>query len=280
MECQELLPSEGALPPEQTGAETHVVLPTEASEDVAVEPPDPTTDVDGVYSDKNHSELPVNRYSSETNFVVTDNSGRARLRRALSTHRFQVVIVSFVIIDCMVVIAELLMDLRLLSMDEPHKPVSRLTSQLPAESRYLIPDVLHSINIAILSLFILELSVKMVAFGLAFLRLGWEIFDTVVVIVTFTLDVLMQHSHSSTNGLGLFIILRLWRVARILNGMVRSVKMQAHRHMECEKRRRQNLEDELFKYRGICERQRDFIIQLETLLKSNGIPVPSPLART
>ena len=118
----------------------------------------------------------------------------------------------------MVVIAELLMDLRLLSMDEPHKPVSRLTSQLPAESRYLIPDVLHSINIAILSLFILELSVKMVAFGLAFLRLGWEIFDTVVVIVTFTLDVLMQHSHSSTNGLGLFIILRLWRVARILNG--------------------------------------------------------------
>ena len=62
MECQELLPSEGALPPEQTGAETHVVLPTEASEDVAVEPPDPTTDVDGVYSDKNHSELPVNRY--------------------------------------------------------------------------------------------------------------------------------------------------------------------------------------------------------------------------
>lgn len=69
-------------------------------------------------------------------------------------------------------------------------------------------------------MFLLEICVKAIAFGLAFLRLGWEIFDAVVVIVTFVLDVVLQHSHSSANGLGLFIILRLWRVARILNGIL------------------------------------------------------------
>ena len=67
-------------------------------------------------------------------------------------------------------------------------------------------------------MFLLEMCVKVVAFGLSFLRHGWEIFDAAVIIVTFVLDVLLQHSHSSANGLGLFIILRLWRVARILSG--------------------------------------------------------------
>lgn len=38
----------------------------------------------------------------------------------------------------------------------------------------------------------LESVVKLWAFGVAFLRLGWDIFDLVVVAVTFSLDVLMH----------------------------------------------------------------------------------------
>lgn len=124
-------------------------------------------------------------------------------------------------------------------------------------------------------MFLLETVIKVAAFGLSFLRMGWEIFDAVVVIVTFVLDVLMQHSHSSTNGLGLFIILRLWRVARILNGMVRSVKTQAVRRVECEKRRREALEDELLKFQQLCQRQKSVISELENLLKSHGVPLPA-----
>lgn len=127
-------------------------------------------------------------------------------------------------------------------------------------------------------MFLLETVIKVAAFGLTFLRMGWEIFDAVVVLVTFVLDVLMQHSHSSTNGLGLFIILRLWRVARILNGMVRSVKSQAVRHVECEKRRREALEDELLKYRELCHRQKGIIMELENLLKNHDIPLPAIVA--
>ena len=46
---------------------------------------------DGAYTAK-HSLEPagVIRYASDSNFVMSDNSPRARLRRALSTHRFQV----------------------------------------------------------------------------------------------------------------------------------------------------------------------------------------------
>lgn len=134
--------------------------------------------------------------------------------------------------------------------------------------------------VAILAMFLLETVIKVAAFGLSFLRMGWEIFDAVVVIVTFVLDVLMQHSHSSTNGLGLFIILRLWRVARILNGMVRSVKSQAVRHVECEKRRREALEEEVLKYRQLCHRQKSVLTELENLLKSHNIPIPASAATT
>ena len=196
-------------------------------------------------ADNNSSNLvniPSNIYSSDTNIVRTDNGYRAKLRRTLSTHRFQVFsvymifvylflpeeyfpiqvcVVSFVIIDCMVVIAELLMDLRILSMEDSvtWSKGSAPPTRFPAESYYLVPDVLHSISIAILAMFVLEICFKIFAFGFDFLKLGWEMFDSVVVTVTFFLDVLLPHSHSSTNGLGLFIILRLWRVARILNGM-------------------------------------------------------------
>ena len=119
----------------------------------------------------------------------------------------------------MITIAELLMDLRLLTVLEDLPPAQR-TNKTLLEAQYLIPDVLHSINIAILALFLLESSVEIIAFGLAFLRMGWEVFDCAIIVTTFICDVLMEHSHSTANGLGLLIIMRLWRVARILNGTI------------------------------------------------------------
>lgn len=55
-------------------------------------------------------------------------------------------VVSFVIVDCMVVIAELLMDLRILSLMED-AGMRKNKNKLPVEAHYLVPDVLHSISI-------------------------------------------------------------------------------------------------------------------------------------
>lgn len=54
-------------------------------------------------------------------------------------------VVSFVIVDCMVVIAELLMDLRILSLLED-MGTNKKNGEKP-EAHYLVPDVLHSISI-------------------------------------------------------------------------------------------------------------------------------------
>ena len=59
-------------------------------------------------------------------------------------------VVSFVIVDCMVVIAELLMDLRILGLMEDAGLRNRNNnSKVPLEAHYLVPDVLHSISIGI-----------------------------------------------------------------------------------------------------------------------------------
>lgn len=57
-------------------------------------------------------------------------------------------VVSFVIVDCMVVIAELLMDLRILGlMEDAGLRNKNSNNKLPVEAHYLVPDVLHSISI-------------------------------------------------------------------------------------------------------------------------------------
>ena len=45
-----------------------------------------------------------------------------------------------------------------------------------------------------------------------------EVFDALVVITSFALDIVYANKEGATSGLGLLIILRLWRVVRILNG--------------------------------------------------------------
>lgn len=47
----------------------------------------------------------------------------------------------------------------------------------------------------------------------------FEILDAIVVVVSFILDVVLLFREHEFEALGLLILLRLWRVARIINGM-------------------------------------------------------------
>ena len=63
-----------------------------------------------------------------------------------------------------------------------------------------------------------ELAGKLYAYRLEFFRHKFEVFDAVVVVVSFVLDVVYVSSEGAFDGMGLLILLRLWRVARIVNG--------------------------------------------------------------
>lgn len=63
-----------------------------------------------------------------------------------------------------------------------------------------------------------ELAGKIFAYRLEFFMHKFEIFDGLVVIVSFVLDIVFISHEDVSDGMGLLILLRLWRVARIVNG--------------------------------------------------------------
>lgn len=73
-------------------------------------------------------------------------------------------------------------------------------------------------SIAILTFFMVEVFFKIFAFRLEFFHHKFEILDSVVVVVSFVLDIVLLFQEHEFEALGLLILLRLWRVARIING--------------------------------------------------------------
>jgi hypothetical protein len=81
------------------------------------------------------------------------------------------------------------------------------------------PQVFHYLSIAILVFFMMEVISKVFVFHLEFFDHKFEILDAIVVVVSFFLDIILVFREHEFEALGLLILLRLWRVARIINGM-------------------------------------------------------------
>lgn len=92
--------------------------------------------------------------------------------------------------------------------------------------------VLHGFSLAILCIFVIEIIVKLVAFRLKFFTHKFEVFDAIVVLESFILDIASLHAEETFEAFNLLIILRLWRVVRIVNGAILSSKAQSDAQLE------------------------------------------------
>ncbi|CAF91510.1 unnamed protein product, partial [Tetraodon nigroviridis] len=115
---------------------------------------------------------------------------------------FQILVVCLVILDAIFVLVELLLDLSIIKLD--HGSVA--------------PEVFHFLSLGLVVFFLLELAGKLFAFRKEFFDHKFEVFDGLVVTVSFVLDVAFIFHEDAFDGIGLLILLRLWRVARIING--------------------------------------------------------------
>ncbi|KAL0978198.1 hypothetical protein UPYG_G00167370 [Umbra pygmaea] len=136
---------------------------------------------------------------------------RDSLKKLYASDRFQVAVVCLVILDAIFVLGELLIDLSIIKLENGH----------------VAPQVFHYLSLSLLTFFMVELAGKLFAFRLEFFHHKFEVFDGVVVIVSFILDIVYIASEDSFDAMGLLILLRLWRVARIINGILLSVKSRA-----------------------------------------------------
>ncbi|KAK2185905.1 hypothetical protein NP493_217g01003 [Ridgeia piscesae] len=181
---------------------------------------------------------------------------REQITYIINTNKFQIGIVCFVIFACLLVICELLIDLHVFEVQDMNLAV---------------PQVLRYMTISVLSLFVLEISIKLGVMRLDLFRHKMEVFDALIVVVTFALEIAFANHEGLMSGVGLLIVLRLWRVTKILNGIIMSVKRQAERRLARERRTREAVEQELAKFREYCAAQETEIELLQGLLKKNGI---------
>lgn len=127
---------------------------------------------------------------------------RETLCHGLQTTKFQIAVVCLVIFNCLLVITELLIDLRIFELQE--------TSTAPT--------ILHFISIGILGIFLVEIGLKVFCMRLDFFKRKMEVFDGAVVVLAFSLSIAFANKEGLLSAVGLLIVLRLWRVTRILNG--------------------------------------------------------------
>ncbi|CAO2629521.1 Voltage-gated hydrogen channel 1 [Lemmus lemmus] len=180
---------------------------------------------------------------------------RNRLRKLFSSHRFQVVIICLVILDALLVLAELLLDLKIIKPDENDYAVK----------------VFHYMSLAILAFFMLEIFFKIFVFRLEFFHHKFEILDTIVVVVSFVLDLVLLFKKHQFEALGLLILLRLWRVARIINGIIISVKTRSERQILRLKQMNIQLATKIQHLEFSCSEKEQEIERLNKLLRQNGL---------
>ncbi|AWP12532.1 putative voltage-gated hydrogen channel 1 isoform 2 [Scophthalmus maximus] len=193
--------------------------------------------------------------SPATGQFPTTLTFRDSLKRLYSSERFQVLVVCLVVLDAIFVLSELLIDLSVIRLEHGH----------------IAPEVFHYLSLALLTFFMVELAGKLFAYQLEFFQHKFEVFDGLVVLVSFVLDIVFIFHEDAFDGMGLLILLRLWRVARIINGILVSVKTRADQRIHKLKESYDHLVQRVTELQERTDKLEQEKQKLEALLKKHAI---------
>ncbi|XP_027507672.1 voltage-gated hydrogen channel 1 [Corapipo altera] len=177
------------------------------------------------------------------------------MKKLFSSHRFQIGVVWLVILDALLVLGELLMDLKIIHPDKYN----------------ITPKVFHYLSLSILTIFLVEVGFKVFVYRREFFHHKFEVLDGVVVVVSFVLDVVLIFQEHEFEAVGLLILLRLWRVARIINGIILSVKTRSEQQVSKLKQANLKLATRLEQLEHSCVEKEQEIERLNNILKQHGL---------
>ncbi|XP_045139297.1 voltage-gated hydrogen channel 1-like isoform X2 [Portunus trituberculatus] len=200
-----------------------------------------------------HETLSLKSASSDDESLRSRTSIKQHLQQYLRSTPCQVLLVGLVIVDTLLVITELMLDL---ALKDPESP---------------LPFVFHALSLSVMSIFMVEIGLKIYAYQLEFFTHKGDVFDAVVVIVCFCLDAVYLHSHDAHAGAGFMIVLRLWRVVHIQRAIVSQIKSSGDKKLVQEKEKRYRVEQEIERWRTTGCAQEAYIKYLQEILKKNSI---------
>ncbi|XP_075023754.1 voltage-gated hydrogen channel 1 [Calonectris borealis] len=177
------------------------------------------------------------------------------MKKLFSSHRFQILVVCLVILDALLVLGELLMDLQIIHPDKHN----------------ITPKVFHYLSLSILTIFLVEVGFKVFVYRREFFHHKFEVLDGIVVVVSFILDVVLIFREHEFEAVGLLILLRLWRVARIINGIILSVKTRSEQQVSKLKQANLKLATKVEQLEHSCVEKEQEIERLNKILKQHGL---------
>ncbi|XP_029475049.1 voltage-gated hydrogen channel 1 [Rhinatrema bivittatum] len=183
------------------------------------------------------------------------SSFRDALKWLFSRHKFQVTIVCLVVIDALFVLCEILLDLEIIKPDKHH----------------IAPQVFHYLSLSVLTFFVVEIFGKLYAFRLEFFHHKFEILDAVVVLISFIIDIIYIAQENLFQAVGLLILLRLWRVARIINGIIVSIKTTAEEKITKLRTANLALSEAVEQLQNQCRHKEEEIERLQKLLQQHKV---------
>eukprot|EP00929_Paragymnodinium_shiwhaense_P114240 TRINITY_DN82589_c0_g1_i1.p1 TRINITY_DN82589_c0_g1~~TRINITY_DN82589_c0_g1_i1.p1 ORF type:complete len:322 (+),score=38.62 TRINITY_DN82589_c0_g1_i1:122-967(+) len=85
---------------------------------------------------------------------------------------------------------------------------------------------LHMLSIAILSFMFVELMLKLAVHPVEFCKGIFAVVDLTIVTISLTLDIFLTTNHHLTEAVNFLIIVRFWRIARIVHGLFEEWHME------------------------------------------------------
>ncbi|KAL4224680.1 Voltage-gated hydrogen channel 1 [Mactra antiquata] len=137
-----------------------------------------------------------------------------------------------------------------------------------------IAHALHEISVAILGVLVIFTLLKIFSHGLSFVKHKLEVFDGIVVIALFTLDVCYINGLTNYPVESFLLILAImipWRVIRVLNSLVIAVKDNFHFIMKLMFKKNKYLTDELERLKAVNTRKQEMVEILTKLCINRGV---------
>ncbi|KFV50333.1 Voltage-gated hydrogen channel 1 [Gavia stellata] len=179
------------------------------------------------------------------------------MKKLFSSHRFQILVVCLVILDALLVLGELLMDLKIIHPDKYN----------------ITPKVFHYLSLSILTIFLVEVGFKVFVYRREFFHHKFEVLDGIVVIVSFILDIVLIFREHEFEAVGLLILLRLWRGVFFLStvGIILSVKTRSEQQVSKLKQANLKLATKVEQLERSCIEKEQEIERLNMILKQHGL---------
>ena len=230
---------------------------------------------DALLSPTKPSHLGIFRYmafehqsTKDSNSILsgtTDHSDHApftqkeKMRHILHSKAIHLIIIILVLFDSVLVVIELLFDLRIIG---------------PPNGEHVIREIFHGFSIGILTMFMIELVLKVWADRHHFIRHKIEVLDGFVVSVSWVIDIVLVFINSvALLVTELLLLLRLWRIFRIVNGIIVAVKTKADERIHYYKEQNTTMMKKLMEAEVRIKLLEKNMDRLQAILDENGIKV-------